>query len=146
MTRSAKTWRQSFCGTPCTQGSRFGGSNLIQWVRLPLGFIPALTAWAHYGLLLGTNSFAIPLTARAAPSLSLVLHRAGPYELTAYVLVAAATAQWSRWRQVGWTSGPIEPLQPARLGHIEWGMLSVAAVLMLVGAWVETVGWLHQGQ
>ncbi|MFO7246568.1 MAG: hypothetical protein FWJ62_07680 [Thermaerobacter sp.] len=66
------------------------GANLVRVGRLPLGVLPPLYYWTLYGLLLGTNSFATPLPERVAPSLAVLLGRAGVLELHAYLLVAAA--------------------------------------------------------
>ena len=122
-------------------GLLVAGANRLQVRRLPLGFVPPLAYWLLYGLLLGSNSFATPLPARPAPSLALALQRSGLLELTAYLLVAAATARWARWRQEGWLWGPVRPLSPAPLGAGERGMLVAAAGLLIAAAARETLMW-----
>lgn len=70
------------------------GSLLMRINRLPLGY---LTVWFNilgYGLFLGTNSFAIPMPVRMAPSLA-IFERSGPYEMLALSVLAAASYGWS---------------------------------------------------
>lgn len=61
-----------------------------------LGYLIPLMWFGLYGLTLGTNSFAIPLPVRMAPSL-VVLGRSGLYELAAFTLAATATSDLSRY-------------------------------------------------
>lgn len=117
------------------------GANLLRVRRLPLGFIPPLFFWGFYGLLLGTNSFSIPLPERPVPSLATVLARSGVMELTAYVLVAAATAGWARWRQENWLGGAVRRLEPRPLRAPEYAMLAVAGVLLVGAALREVSQW-----
>jgi hypothetical protein len=56
----------------------------------PLGYLIPMLWFAAYAMVLGTNSFGMPLPHRMAPSFA-VLHRSGLYELAAYTLLAAAT-------------------------------------------------------
>jgi hypothetical protein len=116
-------------------------TNRVQWVRLPLAVVPVLGYWVHYGLLLGSNSFAVPLPNRVPPLSPAVLERAGYYELTAYLLVAVATAGWARWRQTGWLAGQVERLEPAPLRRMEYALLTLACLLIGVGAFIETAQW-----
>ncbi|HEY8477756.1 MAG TPA: hypothetical protein VIN09_12910 [Chloroflexota bacterium] len=118
------------------------GANLVRWGRLPLGVLPVVSYWVHYGLLLGTNSFAVPTLHRAAPSIATLLQRSGLFELTAYTLVAAATFEWGRWRQTGLLWGPLERLHPQglRRSHV---LLLLLAMLLLIGAAVrEAATWM----
>lgn len=90
--------------------------------------------WAiFYALILGTNSFAVPLTAPMPPSLA-VLDRAGPYELAAFLFAAAATYPLSRislpWRK-------IEEESRVSWGAIALGLL-LSAIGVLLAAWRET--------
>lgn len=72
-------------------------------VGYPFACMVPVTWAVYYGLILGTNSFAVPLAEPLAPSLA-VLERAGPYEMTAFLFAAAATYPLSRislpWREV----------------------------------------------
>jgi hypothetical protein len=100
---------------------------LINLLLLPSGFgylIP-LTWCLYYGLLLGTNSFGVPMPERLAPSL-LIFQRAGPLEMAAYLLAAAASFQhaavpglWQRLRK----------LSPAA-----WAALALSLLLILLAA------------
>lgn len=65
--------------------------------RFPLGYLIPLEWFIYYGILLGTNSFSIPMDSPMAPSFA-VLGRSGLYEITAYTLVAVATYSISRYR------------------------------------------------
>jgi hypothetical protein len=109
---------------------------IIALVNLLLGYpfaclIPLVWVVA-YGLILGTNSFAIPLVEPMAPSLA-VLKRAGPYEMSAFLLAAAATYPFSRislpWRKV-------TEEKSARLRAILPGLLLAGAGVVLA-AWRE---------
>ncbi|MBE3590649.1 MAG: hypothetical protein IMW98_07495 [Firmicutes bacterium] len=117
------------------------GANRLRVRRLPLGFVPPLVYWGLYGQLLGTNSFVPPLPERPAPSLATILARSGFMELTAYVLVAAATAGWSRWCQESWLGGPVRRLDPRPLRAPEYTMLAVAGVLLAAAALREVSQW-----
>lgn len=114
---------------------------LLRWGPISAGYVPVTGFWVHYALLLGSNSFAVDMPARLAPSLTTALSRAGFYELTAYALVAAATAGLARWHQTGWFRGQVRRLQPAPLQVGQWLMLALALVLIVSGAAVETVQW-----
>jgi hypothetical protein len=124
-----------------TAGAFVAGANLWRVRRLPLGFVPAVTYWILYGLMLGSNSFALPLTERPAPSLAVLLGRSGILELTAYLLVAAATADRARWLQEGWWGGRVRRLEPRPLGAVHRGMVLLAAVLLVAGAVREVAQW-----
>ena len=110
------------------------GANLLWWVSLPLGYVPVVYFWVLYGLLLGTNSFGVPMPEQVAPDVATFLQRAGFYEITAYTLVAAATARWARWRQTGWLSGSIKRLAPGRLSTESYVMFAVALSLLVFSA------------
>ena len=72
-------------------------SNLVLRVNgIPLGYVVPLFNVVGYGLFIGTNSFLIPYPERLAPTLA-ILERSGPYEMTALVMIAAATATWPRY-------------------------------------------------
>ena len=65
--------------------------NLIRYLdRFPLGYVTPLGLISMYAVFLGTNSFSIPMAEPMAPTLA-VLGRGGPYEMTAFILVAVAT-------------------------------------------------------
>jgi hypothetical protein len=56
----------------------------------PLGYLIPVLWLIHYGLLLGTNSFSVPMSYRMAPSFE-VLNRSGLYEIASYTLIAVST-------------------------------------------------------
>lgn len=72
------------------------GSLLMRVNQLSLGYLTALFNIAGYGLFIGTNSFAIPMPFRLAPSLA-ILERSGPYEMLALIVLAAASFGWSHF-------------------------------------------------
>lgn len=73
-----------------------GSSLLIRVNRVSFGYLIALYNIIGYGLFLGTNSFAIPMPMRMAPSLA-VLERSGPYEMFALIMLAVASYGWSHF-------------------------------------------------
>lgn len=70
------------------------GSLLMRVNRVSLGYLTALFNIAGYGLFIGTNSFAIPMPFRMAPSLA-IFERSGPFEMLALIVLAAASFGWS---------------------------------------------------
>ncbi len=72
------------------------GSMLIKVNGISFGYFVALYNITVYGIFVGTNSFAIPFPVRMVPSLD-ILGRSGPYEMTALILLAAATYFWPRF-------------------------------------------------
>lgn len=101
----------------------------------PLGYLPPLLWFVHYGALLGSNSFAIPMPERLAPSLE-VFSRSGVYEIAAYCLVAASThaiAVARSPRLFSFRSEPVEP-RPPFLEKIDKGGLAVALLLLLAAS------------
>lgn len=84
----------------------------------------------YYGVILGTNSFAIPMATPMAPSLA-VLERAGPYELSAFLFAAAATYPLSHislpWRQA------------AEEKQVSWKAIILG--LLFSGAGVALAAW-----
>jgi hypothetical protein len=106
----------------------------IALINLILGYpyaclIPLV--WVvYYGLILGTNSFAIPMASPMAPSLA-VLERAGPYELSAFLFAAAATYPLSR------ISLPWRPVAEEK--QVSWKAIILG--LLLSGAGVALAAW-----
>lgn len=117
------------------------GANFVRVGEWPLGLTAVLTIWAFYGLVLGTNSFAEPLPVRPAPSLLLVLQRAGFLEALSYLLFAAATPGIARWRQASWLSGKVERIAPSPLSRSDWLLLGAAFLLLVLAAVREGVQW-----
>lgn len=121
-----------------------GGLTVVaSWVhvgRYSLGYnIPFLNV-VLYGLVLGSNSLALPMPVRLAPTLAVLCQRSGPMEMMAYIIMAAVLARTGRIRQEGLMGGhayriPPEERQP--LGLREYVLLLAAAALLAVAAWRE---------
>lgn len=98
----------------------------------PLGYLPPLLWFVHYGALLGSNSFSIPMPEPLPPSLE-VFRRSGVYEIAAYCLIAASThaiAVARSPRLFSFTSEPVKP-RPPLLERIEKRGLVVAVLMLL---------------
>ncbi|MGC9400737.1 MAG: hypothetical protein ACP5HM_16625 [Anaerolineae bacterium] len=108
----------------------------IALISLLLGYayaLPVPLLWiVLYALILGTNSFSIPLPALMPPSLA-VLERAGPYEMLAYLFAAAASYSLAKislpWRKV-------DEASRVHGWNVALALLASAAVIMLA-AWRE---------
>ena len=74
--------------------------NLIRQGGYPLGYSSLAVITAVFGVTIGTNSFAVSLGGKLAPSLA-VFGSSGLYEIAAYALAAAATVSLVRWEVVG---------------------------------------------
>ena len=74
--------------------------NLIRQGGYPLGYSSLAVITAVFGVTIGTNSFAVSLGGKLAPSLA-VFGSSGLYEIAAYALAAAATVSIVRWEVVG---------------------------------------------
>jgi len=101
--------------------------------RFPLGYITPLGLITFYAIFLGTNSFSIPMAERMAPTLA-VLGRGGPYEMTAFILIAVATYNQSR---IALTE-EIHRISPVpRLSLEQWIGIGLAIALILLAGWRE---------
>jgi len=114
--------------------------NLIRYLdRFPLGYINPLGSTALYAICLGTNSFSIPMAERMAPTLA-VLGRGGPYEMAAFILVAVATYNQSRFAltQDMHSLKDIPRISPVpRLSLEQWAGIGLAIALILLAGWRE---------
>ena len=68
------------------------GNYILRVKYFSFGYLVPLAWTILYGLTLGTNSFAIPVSEKLAPGWRVFL-RSGPYEMMAAVLLAVATDQ-----------------------------------------------------
>jgi hypothetical protein len=113
-------------------------NGLVRVNGYPLGYLIPLVWFAMYGLTLGTNSFAIPLPERMAPSLA-VLGRSGLYELAAYALAATATSGLSGYTVRRLFVTQAEPVTEGRThlsAPVVWVPVVVAGlVLATANAW-----------
>jgi len=108
--------------------------NLIRYLdRFPLGYVTPLGLIALYAICLGTNSFSIPMAEPMAPTLA-VLGRGGPYEMTAFILVAVATYNQSRFALTN-NSYRISPVP--QLSLEQWVGIGLAIALILFAGWRE---------
>lgn len=114
------------------------GANRLLSVRgYPLGYLPPLLWSVHYGLVLGTNSFTIPMAAPMAPSLA-VFGRSGLYEIAAFCLVAASTHAISIARSpafFSFTSEPVHPRPRLRESVDRRGLIAAVLLLLAANAW-----------
>jgi hypothetical protein len=111
---------------------------LLALKRLSLGYVLAWGNFGLFGVFLGTNSFGNPRPEPVAPGLD-VFAGTGVWEISAYLLVAAALANRYRFRQDGWLSGSMTRVSRAekRWTHGQWATLVVAACLIVLTAWIE---------
>lgn len=113
-------------------------NRLLHFRGIPLGYLPPLGWCALYAATLGTNSFSVPMPAPLAPSWS-VLERSGPYEIAAYLLIAASTHAIAVARSPRFFSTRTEPVvpRPPLLASVEWKGIALAALLLLAANFQE---------
>ena len=114
--------------------------NLIRYLdRFPLGYVPPLGQITLYAIFLGTNSFSIPMAEPMAPTLA-VLGRSGPYEMTAFILMAVATYNQSRiaLTQEMHSLKDLHRISPVpRISLEQWVGIGIAIALILLSGWRE---------
>ena len=114
--------------------------NLIRYLdRFPLGYVTPLGLIAMYAVFLGTNSFSIPMAERIAPTLA-VLGRGGPYEMTAFILVAVATYNQSRiaLTKEMHSLKDLHRISPVpRMSLEQWVGVGLAIALIILAGWRE---------
>ncbi len=109
--------------------------NLIRYLdRFPLGYVTPLGLIAMYAVFLGTNSFSIPMAERMEPTLA-VLGRGGPYEMMAFILVAVATYNQSRFAL---TNNPYRISPVPRMSLEQWVGVGLAIALIFLAGWRES--------
>ena len=108
--------------------------NFIRYLdRFPLGYVTPLGLITLYAVFLGTNSFSIPMPEPMAPSLS-IFGRGGPYEMTAFILVAVATYNQSRIV----LTEDIHRISPVpRMSLEQWVGVGLAIALIVFAGWRE---------
>ena len=106
--------------------------------RLSLTYVLAVGNFTLYGIFLGTNSFSNPRPAPLAPNLD-VFTGTGPWEIGAYMLVAAAVANRYRFRQKNWMGGGTTRIsrKDERLAAGAWAAIAAAAALIIITAKIE---------
>jgi hypothetical protein len=120
------------------------GANTLRSVETPLGYLVVLVQVPQYGVVWGTGSLAVGAGARIAPSLSVLVERSGPMEVTAVVAVVVATRGVMLWHQ---RSGPRwrEPFERVRsprewsLTRREWAVLAAGYLLLAAANYREAL-------
>ena len=99
-----------------------------------LGYFPPLVLSTMYAVTLGTNSFSMPLPARMAPSLEVLL-RSGSYEIASYFLMAASTYTLPTYKFLNLIPPDSEQIQPTPKfkENVSW-LGFVLALLLMIGA------------
>ena len=109
--------------------------NLILRVKFfSFGYLIPLAWMMIYGVLLGTNSFSIPMEQAMAPSLA-VFGRSGLYEMMSFVLLAAATNSISLNYSESFRSKsrPVPRNERWPMKKEQWVWVAIA-ILLLAGA------------
>jgi hypothetical protein len=117
--------------------------NLLSAESIPLGYLYPLIQIILFGIFLGTDSFAVRYGSRFFPSITTLVNGPGFYELTAFVLVAAATARLTLSNQTGWLGGSfikIKERKQLKLSRSELLTAIVGVSLLLVAAAIEATG------
>ena len=119
-------------------------ANTFRSVNTPLGYVVQVVGAPRYGAVWGTGSLAVGAGTRVAPSLSVLVERSGPMEITAIVAIVVATRGVMLWHQ---ESGPRwrEPFERVRsprdwsLTRREWLVLAGGYLLLAVANYREAV-------
>lgn len=116
-------------------------ANLIITKReYPFGYVTVVMVAAIFAVIIGTNSFTIPMPVRMPPSIR-IFSSSGAYEIMAYVLAVTATTSIGRWRIKRWWAlrGTTERVRPpkdrATIIQRNVGVLLALAVLAAACAW-----------
>ena len=110
--------------------------NLILWFDLfPLGYVTVFGNLTLYSIFIGTNSFAISMPERMAPSFA-IFARSGPYEMIGFLLVAAATYNQSRFALA---KNSYRITSVPRLSLEQWIGLGFGIAIILLAAWREAI-------
>ena len=120
------------------------GANTLRSVNTPLGYVVEVVQAPRYGAVWGTGSLAIGSGERIVPSLSVLVERSGPMEITAMVAIVVATRGIMLWHQA---SGPRwkEPFERVRsprdwaLTRREWALLGGGYLLLAAACYREAV-------
>ncbi len=112
--------------------------SLLAIRRLSLAYLLALGNFMLFGIFLGTNSFSNPRPEALPPNLAVFL-ATGPWEIGAYMLVAAALANRYRFRQEHWLAGKMTRItrRDEKMSIAQWLTLVAAVIVIIVTAWIE---------
>ena len=140
-----------------------GGSVWLEWLRIfainlgvmfvvivapnflrtegnyPFGYGTLILLAVNAGILLGTDSFSIPLGGKVPPTIA-IFEGSGLYEITAYVLACAATFSITKWRLVGkWPRQTVERVAVSQTSSVlrerNVGLLVSIVLLAAACAW-----------
>ena len=120
------------------------GANTLRSVNTPMGYVIEVVQAPWYGAVWGTGSLAIGTGARIVPSLTVLVERSGPMEITAIVAIVVATRGVMIWRQ---ESGPrwreefdrVQSPSDWSLTRREWALLIGGYLLLAVACYREAV-------
>lgn len=120
------------------------GANTFRSVNTPLGYVVVVVQAPQYGVVWGTGSLAVGSGARIAPSLSVLVNRSGPMEITAVIAIVVATRGVMLWHQ---QSGPRwrEEFERIRspgdwtLTRREWAVLTGGYLLLAIANYREAI-------
>ena len=106
--------------------------------RLSLAYLLGLGNFMLFGIFLGTNSFSNPRPQALPPNLAVFL-ATGPWEIGAYMLVAAVLANRYRFHQEHWLVGKMTRVtrRDEKMSIAQWLTLVVAVIVIIVTAWIE---------
>ncbi len=119
-------------------------SSLFAVGRFPYGYVVPWLTFAIYGAMLGANSFywCGGLPEPVAPSISVLWTRTGYREIAGYLLIAAALANQSLWRQPRFFGLQVERVRSLKALKLDLGArfgLCLAVLLVGWGAVVEVM-------
>ncbi|AXG10596.1 hypothetical protein [Haloplanus rubicundus] len=120
------------------------GANTLRSVNTPMGYVIEVVQAPWYGAVWGTGSLAIGTGARIVPSLTVLVERSGPMEITAIVAIVVATRGVMIWHQ---PSGPrwreefdrVQSPSDWSLTQREWALLIGGYLLLAVACYREAV-------
>jgi len=119
-------------------------ANTFRSVNTPLGYVLQVIQAPRYGAIWGTGSLAVGTGARITPSVSVLVERSGPIELTAIVAIVVATRGVMIWHQ---ESGPrwkesfdrVRSPRDWSLTRREWVLLAGGYLLLAVANYREAL-------
>ena len=112
--------------------------SLLAIRRLSLAYLLAFGNFMLFGIFLGTNSFSNPRPEALPPNLAVFL-ATGPWEIGAYMLVAAVLANHYRFRQEHWLVGKMTRItrRNMKMSLAQWLTLLAAVIVIIVTALIE---------
>lgn len=124
------------------------GANTFRSLNTPLGYVFEVVQAPRYGAIWGTGSLAVGTGERIVPSLSVLIERSGPLEITAMVAIVVATRGVMIWHQETgprWTESFDRVLSPRdwSLTRREWVVLVGGYLLLAIACYREAVAIAH---